>query len=157
LARLGLRAGDVAALRPSDFDWRNATLTVSGKTRWEARLPLPQEVGDAVLQYLQLRPEFDYDQLFVRTRAPLRRLSASGVSSVARRAMRRAGVSLPSLGAHALRRTAATHMLRQGVPLEAIKTLLRHRSVDMTATYAKVDLGLLRQVAQPWPEVLRCS
>ena len=90
LGRLGLRAGDVAALGPSDFDWRKATLTVSGKTRWEARLPLPQEVGDAVLQYLELREELDSAQLFVRTRAPLRRLSAAGVSSIARRAMRRA-------------------------------------------------------------------
>jgi len=157
LARLGLRAGDVAALGLSDLDWRDATLVVSGKSRWEARLPLPQEVGDAVLQYLELRPELDTEQLFVRTRAPLRRLSATGVSSIARRAMRRAGVSAPSMGAHILRHTAATQMLRQGVPLEEIKNVLRHRSVDMTATYAKVDLDLLRMVAQPWPEVLRCS
>jgi site-specific recombinase XerD len=68
--------------------------------------------------------------------------------------MRRAGVSAPSYGAHILRHTAATQMLRQGVPLDEVRTILRHRSVDMTATYAKVDLDLLRAVAQPWPEVL---
>jgi site-specific recombinase XerD len=68
--------------------------------------------------------------------------------------MRRAGLSTPN-GAHILRHTAATQMLRQGVSLDAIRTLLRHRSVDTTATYAKVDLALLRRVAQPWPEVLR--
>ena len=157
LARLGLRAGEVGGLRFSDFDWQDATLVVCGKTRWEARLPLPQEVGDAVLQYLELRPVVDTDHLFVRTRAPLQRLGATGISSIARRAMGQAGVSVPSMGAHALRHTAATQMLRQGVPLEEIKGVLRHRSVDMTATYAKVDLALLRQVAQPWPEVLRCS
>ena len=70
--------------------------------------------------------------------------------------MIRASVSAPSLGAHILRHTAATQMLREGLPLDDIRTVLRHRSVDMTATYAKVDIELLQQVAQPWPEVLRC-
>lgn len=155
LSRLGLRAGDVAGLRLTDFDWKEATVLVSGKNRRQARLPLPQDVGDAVLQYLEYRPDFDTDRVFLRLQAPLAHLSAGGVSSVAARAIRRAGVSAPSYGAHILRHTAATQMLRQGVPLDEIRIILRHRSLDMTATYAKVDLELLRAVAQPWPEVLR--
>ena len=156
LVRLGLRASDVAGLRLFDFDWEDATVLVSGKTRREARLPLSQEVGDAVLQYLECRPEVDAERVFLRVRAPWRPLSSAGVSSIARRAMIRASVSAPSLGAHILRHTAATQMLREGLPLDDIRTVLRHRSVDMTATYAKVDIELLQQVAQPWPEVLRC-
>lgn len=155
LSRLGLRASDVADLGLADFDWKEATVLVSGKNRRQARLPLPQEVGDAVLQYLECRPDFDTDRVFLRLQAPLGHLSAAGVSSVAARAMRRAGVSAPSYGAHILRHTAATQMLRQGVPLDEIRTILRHRSLDMTATYAKVDVELLQSVAQPWPEVLR--
>lgn len=156
LVRLGLRASDVAALRFFDFDWQDATVVVSGKTRREERLPLPQDVGDAVLQYLEQRPEqLESGRVFLRIPAPRRPLSPGGVSTIARRAMRRAGLSTPS-GSHILRHTAATQLLRQGASLDAIRTLLRHRSVDMTATYAKVDLELLQQVAQPWPEVLRC-
>jgi site-specific recombinase XerD len=157
LARLGLRASDVAALRLFDFDWQGATILVSGKSRREARLPLPQEVGDAILQYLEGRPRLDTEPVvFLRLQAPWQPLNPGGISLLARRAMRRAGVSTP-FGAHILRHTAATQMLRQGVPLDDIRILLRHRSLDMTATYAKVDIELLRQVAQPWPEVLRCS
>lgn len=156
LVRLGLRASDVSALRLFDFDWQDATVMVSGKTRREERLPLPQEVGDAVLQYLENRPEqLETDRVFLRIPAPRQPLSPGGVSTIARRAMRRAGLSTPR-GSHVLRHTVVTQMLRQGASLDAIRTLLRHRSVDMTATYAKVDLELLQQVAQPWPEVLRC-
>jgi len=154
LSRLGLRASDVAGLRLADFDWKDATVLVSGKNRRQARLPLPQDVGDAVLLYLEQRPEIDTDRIFLRLHAPAGPLNAPGVSSIAARAMRLAGVSA-SYGAHVLRHTAATQMLRQGVPLDEIRTVLRHRSLDMTATYAKVDVALLRAVAQPWPEVLR--
>jgi len=155
LSTLGLRAGDVAGLRLADLDWEHATLLVSGKNRRQARLPLPQDVGDAVLLYLERRPQFDTDRVFLPLHAPMGPLNARSVSSVAARAMRRAGVSAHSYGSHTLRHTAATQMLRQGVPLDEIRTLLRHRSLDMTATYAKVDIELLRAVAQPWPEVLR--
>lgn len=155
LSRLGLRASDVAGLGLADFDWKDATVLVSGKSRREAHLPLPQEVGDAVLQYLEHRPDCATQRVFIRLRAPRGPLGAAGVSAVAARAMRRAGVLSPSYGAHILRHTAATQMLREGVPLDEVRTILRHRSVDMTATYAKVDLELLRAVAQPWPEVLR--
>jgi len=157
LARLGLRAGEVAALRFSDIDWKDGSLLVSGKARREDRLPLPQEVGDALLEYLECRPAVDTDMVFLSAAAPIRPFRrGDAVSSVVKRAMRRAGVTAPSPGAHTLRHTAATEMLRQGVPLYEIGSLLRHRSIETTAYYyAKVDVALLKQVAQPWPEVLR--
>jgi site-specific recombinase XerD len=144
-------------MRIPDLEWDNATLRVSGKGRYEVSLPLPQEVGDAVLRYLECRPGVARsDKLFLRTIAPFRPfVSGDGVSSVVKRALDRAGVKTPAKGAHLLRHTAATEMLRQGVPLEQIGSVLRHRGVDTTAYYAKVDVALLKQVAQPWPEVLR--
>jgi site-specific recombinase XerD len=157
LARLGLRAGDVVAMRIDDIEWSNAALRVSGKGRYEVRLPLPQDVGDALLCYLECRPESARtNKLFVRNRAPFRPFASSdGVSSVVKRALIRAQVNSPAKGAHVLRHTAATEMLRQGMPLEQIGTVLRHRNIDTTAYYAKVDMVLLEQITQPWPEVLR--
>lgn len=155
LARLGLRAGDVVGLRFSDFDWADGSLLVSGKGRREVRLPLPQDVGDAVLAYLECRPETQTDRVFVRAVAPFRSFQCgSTLSAIVARAMRRAKVVAPFYGAHILRHTAATEMLRRGATLYEIGAVLRHRSIDMTAYYAKVDVNLLKQVAQPWPEVL---
>ena len=157
LARLGLRAGEVATLKLSDIDWKDGSVVVSGKARREDRLPLPQEVGDALLEYLECRPRVPTDRVFLRAIAPIRPFRrGDAVSSIAKRAMRRAGVTAPSAGAHTLRHTAATQMLREGVPLYEIGSVLRHRSVETTAYYyAKVDVDLLKRVAQPWPEVLR--
>jgi site-specific recombinase XerD len=153
LTRLGLRAGDVAQLRLSDIDWRDGTVQVSGKGRYQARLPLPQDVGDALLRYLDCRPKIDHsDRVFLRSVAPSRPfVSGDGVSSVVRSALRRAGITTAVKGAHLLRHTAATEMLRHGVPLDQIGLVLRHRSIDMTAYYAKVDVSLLQSIAQPWP------
>jgi integrase/recombinase XerD len=159
LARLGLRAGDVISLRLKDIDWNQATIRVAGKGRREVMLPLTQEIGDALLQYLQWRrdPLHENDHFFVSDRAPLRPLSAHGtVSVMVARALRHAGVHSPVRGAHVLRHSAATTMLRQGVSLQAISALLRHRSIETTEIYAKVDTRLLRLVAQPWPEVRSC-
>jgi len=157
LARLGLRAGDVATMRLVDLEWDSATIRICGKGRYEVRLPLPQDVGEAVIDYFQCRPSaVQSDRLFLRTIAPFGPLAGGdGVSSVVKRALERAGVKSPAKGAHLLRHTAATEMLRQGIPLEQIGSVLRHRGVDTTAYYAKVDMALLKQVAQPWPEVLR--
>jgi len=156
LARLGLRAGDIVSLRLSDIDWDDGSLLVSGKGRREARLPLSQEC-DALLEYIEQRPRGKSHAVFLRMRVPVGAFRCAGsVSSVGRRAMRRAGISAPSSGAHILRHTAATHMLDQGVSLLEIGSVLRHRSLDMSAYYAKVDSNLLRQVAQPWPEVPAC-
>ncbi len=154
LSRLGLRAGDVAQLRLTDIDWDSGSLQVMGKGRYQVRLPLPQDVGDALLRYLQRRPQGDPDRIFLRSIAPYRAfVSGDGVSGVVKRALQRAKVEAPAQGAHLLRHTAATEMLRHGVPLDQIGLVLRHRSIDMTAYYAKVDVELLRQIAQPWPEV----
>ncbi len=157
LARLGLRAGDVLSMRLVDLEWDSATVRIRGKGRYEVRLPLPQDVGEAVIRYLECRPEgVRSDKLFLRTIAPFGPLvCADAVSSVVKRALDRAGVETSAKGAHLLRHTAATEMLRQGVPLEQIGSVLRHRGVDTTAYYAKVDVAFLKQVAQPWPEVLR--
>jgi site-specific recombinase XerD len=159
LARLGLRAGDIVKLSLGHIDWKGAWLYVSGKGRRQARLPLTQEVGDAIVDYMQYgRAQTDTDVLFIRTRAPFRALSSNKiVSTIVARAMRRAGVTCPSRGAaHVLRHSVATSMLRQGASLQEIAALLRHRSIETTKIYAKVDVTTLRQIAQPWPEVQPC-
>jgi site-specific recombinase XerD len=156
LARLGLRASDVAALCFADIDWEDGSVLVKGKSRREVRLPLPQEVGDAILAYFEHRPRVQDEHVFLRCIAPFRGLPGSGVSQIVRRNMRRAGITAASYGSHILRYTAATGMLRRGVSLFAIGSVLRHRSADMSAYYAKVDMELLKQVVQPWPEVLSC-
>ena len=155
LSRLGLRAGDVAQLRLTDIDWTDGTLLVAGKGRYQVRLPLPQDVGDALLRYLDHRPRVEHsDRVFLRSIAPaVPFVSGDGVSSVVKHALERAGIKAPIKGAHLLRHTAATQMLRHGVPLDQIGLVLRHRSIDMTAYYAKVDISLLRGIAQPWPGV----
>lgn len=155
LSRLGLRAGDVAQLQFADINWENGTLQVMGKGRYQVRLPLPQDVGDALLRYLECRPQVDHtDHIFLCSIAPFRPfISADCVSGVVKRALQRAGIKAPVRGAHLLRHTAATEMLRNGVPLDRIGLVLRHRSIDVSAYYAKVDVALLRQIAQPWPEV----
>ena len=156
LARLGLRAGDVAQLRLDDIEWETGSLRVSGKSRYEVRLPLPQDVGDAIAAYLACRPSTcPSDHVFLRNIAPFRPFrKGDGISSVVKRLMQRAGIVAPVKGAHVLRHTAATEMLRHGVPLEKIGLVLRHRGIDTTAYYAKADVTLLKQIAQPWPEVL---
>lgn len=152
LVRLGLRAGDVAQLRLTDMEWKAGSLRVTGKSRYQFRLPLPQEVGDAIVAYLECRPSISpSDHVFLRTIAPCRPFKrGDGISSLVRRVMKRAGIDTPFKGAHALRHTAATEMLRHGVPLEKIGLVLRHRGIDTTAYYAKADVALLKQIAQPW-------
>jgi integrase len=156
LVRLGLRAGDVAQLRLDDIEWETGSLRVAGKSRTEVRLPLPQDVGDAIAAYVECRPKHPASaHVFLRTIAPYRSFRrGDGISSLVRRAMQRAGIITPFKGAHALRHTAATEMLRHGVALEKIGLVLRHRGIDTTAYYAKADVALLKQIAQPWPEVL---
>lgn len=156
LARLGLRAGDIVQMRLRDIDWKGAWLYVTGKGRRQTRLPLSREVGEAVVEYLQHgRPPASTDVLFLRSRAPFRGLGGHpAVSVIAASAMRRAGIARPSRGAaHLLRHSIASSMLRHGASLQDISALLRHRSVETTAIYAKVDVLRLRQIAQPWPEV----
>ena len=153
LARLGLRAGDIVSLRLGDLDWQRATVSVRGKGRRETRLPLPQDAGDAVLAYLdRARPRVEGDGVFFMLNAPIRPLVDSrAVTGIVRGAIRKAGIDAPTKGANLLRHSAATAMLRGGASLDMVGAVLRHRSPDMTAHYAKVDVTMLRQIAQPWP------
>ncbi len=149
--RLGLRAGDVAALELDDLDWRAGEMVVRGKGKRESRLPLPADVGKAIAAYLRhRRPRALTRKVFLRSRAPYRRLTSSGVIAATRSALRRAGIAAG--GAHLLRHTAATQMLRKGASLSEIAHVLRHRHIDTTAIYAKVDHASLRLVARPWPQ-----
>jgi integrase/recombinase XerD len=157
LARLGLRAGDIRQMDLADIDWTHASIRVSGKSRYEATLPLTQEVGDAVLEYLRKgRPPVQVTRLFVRMQAPWKPLHVSAVSAIVARAIARAGVDTSFRGAHVLRHSAATEMLRQGATLQQVGAVLRHRYLDTTAHYAKVDVQRLRDIALPWPEVFPC-
>jgi site-specific recombinase XerD len=157
LARLGLRAGDVAALQWSDIDWPDGTLHVAGKNRRAARLPLPQDVGEAILCYGEhQRPDVPSAYVFLTTLAPIHPISPKTVTKIAARALHRAHVASPIYGAHVFRHSAATSMLRQGVSLPSIGALLRHASVETTAHYAKVDVPLLHTVVSAWPEVPSC-
>lgn len=157
LSRLGLRASDVTARRFQPIDWAAASLRVGGKGRRETCLPLPQDVGDAILTYLERgRPPYHDDHVFLRAIAPRGPLTRRAISNLIARAMRRAEVRAPSYGAHILRHSAATAIVRQGGSLDVIAAVLRHRSVETTVLYAKVDVALLHEVAQPWPEVHVC-
>jgi site-specific recombinase XerD len=157
MARLGLRGSDVIGLRCPDIHWQDATLIVSGKSRRETRLPLPQDVGDALLHYLEFaRPPVDIDRVFITAIAPWGPLSRSVIRQTAARAITRAGISAPTAGARVFRHSAATTMLRQGASLQTIGDILRHTSIETSAHYAKVDLALLHQVARPWPEGALC-
>jgi integrase/recombinase XerD len=157
LARLGLRAGEVAQLRFSDIDWRNGTITICGKGRRHELLPLPQEVGQAILLYLNHgRPSLRVPEVFTSVLAPLRPLTRAAVTHIVRSALRRAKIKAPINGAHVLRHSAATAMLRHGASLAGVGAVLRHRSPMTTAHYAKVDFSLLKGIAQPWPEVSSC-
>jgi site-specific recombinase XerD len=154
LARLGLRAGEVVALTLDDIDWDAGELKVRGKGGREDRLPIPRDVGRAMTVYLRHgRPrDCTTRRFFVRRKAPLRGFASSvAVCTIVRRALERAGIASPRKGAHLLRHSLATEMLRKGAPLAEIGEVLRHRLVDTTAIYAKVDLVALRALAPPWP------
>ena len=150
LGRLGMRAGEVAALQLEDLDWKTGEITVRGKGRTVSRLPMPVDVGEAVVACLQrsLRSA-GTRRVFVSSRAPYDSVGSGAVISVARSALRAAGVEHG--GAHRLRHTTATQMLRHGASLTEIAQVLRHRHVDTTAIYAKVDHTSLRSIARPWP------
>ncbi|MCA1697555.1 MAG: site-specific integrase [Actinobacteria bacterium] len=150
LARLGLRAGEVAAIELSDIDWGAGELLVRGKGGQQERLPLPVDVGTALADYVRRgRRRVDCQRLFLRVIAPTGGLSGDGVTGIVHGACRRC--ELPLVGAHRLRHTAATETLRAGASLEEIGQLLRQRSEFTTAIYAKVDRAALRQLARSWP------
>ena len=151
LLRLGLRAGEVAAIALDDIDWRAGELLVrNGKGRRAERLPLPADVGAAIVSYLRRRPRIEDRALFLRVVAPAGAIRGSAVSAIVRTACKRAG--LPSVGSHALRHTAASEMLNAGATLQEIGEVLRHREQRTTARYAKVDRKTLGRLARPWPQ-----
>lgn len=151
LVRLGLRAGEVAALTLDDVGWRAGEVTVCGKGNRCERLPLPADVGEAISACLHDRRPASVAAraLFVRVKAPHGLLTSGAVSSVVAAAARRAG--LGTVGAHRLRHTVATQMLRAGASLPEIGQVLRHRHIATTAIYAKTDREALREIARPWP------
>lgn len=154
MVRLGLRAGEAAALSLDDIDWRGGDITIRGKGRRDERLPLPGDVGEAIVAYLRRgRPPCGARQVFLRARAPWRGLKQPAVTEIVYRACERAG--LPPVGAHRLRHTAATQMLQRGGSLAEIAQVLRHHDPLTTTMYAKVDRAALATLAQPWPGTIR--
>lgn len=153
LARLGLRSSEVAFLEFDDIDWDLGQLNVRGKRGQRTELPLPSDVGKAIAAYLRRgRPEGASRRVFLRVKAPLRGFQGpSGVGSIVRHSLMRAGVDAPTHGAHQLRHGLATEMLRQGASLGEIGEVLGHRHPQTTMIYAKVDINALRTLALPWP------
>ena len=150
LLRLGLRRGEVAGLRLDDIDWRAGELVVRGKGARQDRLPLPADVGEAIAAYLRRgRPRSSRREVFLSAKAPYEPIASGTVASTVRRACRRAGIV--EFGSHRLRHTAACEMVQANVPLYRIGQALRHRSLQSTAIYARVDVERLRLLAAPWP------
>lgn len=155
LARLGLRGGEVSALTLDDIDWESGEIVVHGKGQRVARLPLPADVGSALVNYLrQDRPACSTRRVFIRVKAPKRGfISPSVICCIVRRALKRAGLAPVFKGAHLLRHSLATDLLRRGASLVEIGQLLRHSQPNTTQIYAKVDIAALRAIALPWPGV----
>lgn len=153
LARLGLRAGELVNLELDDIDWEQGWLRVRGKGRSERPMPLPHDVGEALVAYLKEgRPVSRNRRVFLHSRVPYQGFTtASGICQLVRRAINRAGVDVRGTGSHQLRHALAVDMLQQGLSLGEIGQLLRHRTPEATRRYAKVDLAGLRAVALPWP------
>jgi site-specific recombinase XerD len=153
LARLGLRCVEVARLELGDLDWRSGEIVVRGKGGQQDRLPLVADAGAALATYLERRGRRDSRRVFLTLRAPIRPIRPDLVGDVVQRACVRAGVR--HVGAHQLRHALASDLLASGASLAEIGQVLRHRDLATTSIYAKVDLGRLRQVAQPWPGAAR--
>ena len=153
LARLGLRAGEVAALELDDLDWQAGQLRLrAGKCRRERVLPLPQEVGATLVEYLQhARPPCQERRVFLSLTGPVRAFHPAAVTRIVQRSLKRAGIPLGRLtGAHMLRHTAASRMVNRGASFKDVADVLGHRSLQTTGIYAKLDLDVLAGVALPW-------
>jgi integrase len=154
LARLGLRAVEVSRLRLDDFDWRAGQIIVDGKAHRRDQFPLPGDVGEAVVEHLRHRGHRRGERrVFLTVHAPIRPLESSGVRTIVRNACRRAGVE--RVPAHGLRHALASDLLREGASMIDIGQVLRHKDLESTAIYAKVDLQRLRLAASPWPGAIR--
>lgn len=153
LARLGLRAGEVAQLDLEDIDWPQARIVVRGSKTLRGRcLPLPHDIGTAIVQYLkEARPKAGGRSVFLRHIAPRRRLTTQAVTALAGRYLRRAGVKASRMGAHALRHTVATELVRHGATFKEVADVLGHQCLQTTQVYAKLDMTALSGVGLPWP------
>jgi site-specific recombinase XerD len=154
LSRLGLRAKEVAILQLNDIDWINGSLLVrSSKTHSERLLPLPQDVGDALLSYLRNgRPQTTDREIFLTALPPYRPMKTSAVVSITvKRLMARAGINRQRSGAHLLRHSAATRMVNSGASFKEVADVLGHQQLQTTGVYAKLNLAALSEVALPWP------
>jgi integrase/recombinase XerD len=152
MRRLGLRCAEVATLCLDDIDWVNGTLTVAGKSGRVDRMPIPVDVGEALVDYLRHgRPNTAERCVFVRAVAPFTPLRSASVSCIVARAAQRAG--LGKIHGHRLRHTAATETLNAGAGLEEVAQLMRHAGVATTVIYAKTDQNRLRTLARPWPSL----
>jgi integrase/recombinase XerD len=157
LARLGLRSGEVASLELDNIDWNAGQLSVRGKSGQRSELPLPADVGEAISTYLRRgRAQSTSRRVFLRAKAPIRGFRGpSGVGSIVRHRLDRAGLNAPTHGAHQFRHRLATQMLRQGASLDEIGEVLGHHNPQTTTIYTKVDLDALRALAMPWPGGVR--
>ena len=152
LSRLGLRAAEAAALTVKDVDWHNGVVRVAGKGGKERRLPLPADIGAALVATLRSRPlASPPDVIFVTALPPYRQLGGSAVTAIATRALRRAGVIVPRPGAHLFRHAFASQMVRRDVPMKTVADLLGHARLETTTIYAKLDRETLATIALPWP------
>jgi site-specific recombinase XerC len=150
MLRLGMRANEIACLCLEDLHWRTGDIEIAGKGGRRDRLPLPPDVGEAIVAYLRLRPASPSRSVFLRAVAPAGALSRNGVVFIPRTASRRAGLAV-EVGAHRLRHTAATRMLRGGASLREVGQVLRHHGEQVTSVYARLDLATLTPVARAWP------
>lgn len=153
LARLGLRADEVAGLQFEDVNWSEGVMRIrSRKSLRERQLPLSAEVGSALAEYLRdARPTSTARSIFLHCHAPFPPLRNTGVGHIARRALQLAGIAIPRPGAHVFRHAAATQMIRRGATFLQVAEVLGHRDLETTALYAKLDLATLAVVAMPWP------
>jgi len=154
LARLGFRASEVVRLTLDDIDWEHGEIIIRGKGARQTRFPLPVDVGEALVDYLKNgRPSCSMRSFFISSKAPVKPFKNHvAVSTIVHRCIKRAGLNPPKKGAHLLRHTLATDCLRKGATLPEVGEILRHRQVDTTAIYAKVDFARLETIAQPWPD-----
>jgi site-specific recombinase XerD len=152
LSRLGLRADEIVRLSLEEIDWDHGLFTFRGKGGHWSQMPLPVDVGRAIASYLQHgRPVSDCRRLFLRHTAPKVGFANSGaISTLVRRAISRAHVNSQRKGAHLFRHSLATRLIHEGASLQEIAELLRHRSIETTNIYAKVDFQALRSIALPW-------
>jgi len=153
LARLGLRPGEVVAMTLDDLDWEAGELLVRGKGGQRDLMPLPQDVGEALVTYLyHVRPRCATRRVFVRMKAPQQGFASSAaIDTIVRRALEQAGLETPCKGAYLLRHSLATHLLNAGASMAQISDVLRHRQPQTTEIYAKVNRMALGELAHPWP------